>query len=438
MTSALSMAHYEKRVYPFPADPLERVGNILAAYNASSKALAHLLVTRAPATRLELSKRFEVIVAGTALEETDSYNVNRYCRHSLCPLGLVVHEQLPASGRYGYQITYALTDAGRKYGQPAAAAFLEFERKYGFSLFPIFGSTHSTMVDGPKPPLTRALILCELMSGSKRAIDLTKRLNRSELAIGRSLHLLARSGAISYETLNQKTQETQVTLTLGKRAPDRVVPVGGYSRLTPLIVDICLSLEKRRVPITHSAVRTMVRKKHQSRGTDTSLSSSIATVLSGLIQQGYLKRKKFSQHTKSMATITPKGRCVVTELIQPLMKAMQERGQLLSWQRDLLPKVLTHLSEYAEQTGNLYYPLSKSRDKLARQERLELLLKLLQTGNGKTVNQLARTLRISKVTVSQYLSQLATAMPMRKRTQKTVVYYSLRKLEALMLPRRSL
>jgi hypothetical protein len=62
MNSAVPTVQYEKRVYQFPADPLERAGNILAAYNSSAKALTQLIVTRFPATRLELSKRFEALV----------------------------------------------------------------------------------------------------------------------------------------------------------------------------------------------------------------------------------------------------------------------------------------------------------------------------------------------------------------------------------------
>src|SRR6266849_10984775 len=130
-----SSVQYGERVYPFPTDPLERVGNILTAYNASAKAITQLIVTRAPATRLELSKRFEEVVAGTELEETDSYNVNKYCFHSLCPLGLVAEETMPVYHRHPYTITYALTEAGARYGQPAAAAFLTFEQENGISLF---------------------------------------------------------------------------------------------------------------------------------------------------------------------------------------------------------------------------------------------------------------------------------------------------------------
>jgi hypothetical protein len=118
---------YGERIYPFPSDPLERVGNMLTAFNASAKAITQLIVTHAPATRLELSKRFEEVVAGTELETTDSYNVNVYCFYTLCPLGLVAEETMPANVRVPYVIKYSLTEAGSKYGQPAAAFFLAFE-----------------------------------------------------------------------------------------------------------------------------------------------------------------------------------------------------------------------------------------------------------------------------------------------------------------------
>ena len=438
MTSDLPLVQYEKRVYPFPTDPLERVGNNLAAYNSSAKALTQLLITSQPVTRLELSKRFEASVAGTALEATDSYNVNKYCRHSLCPLGLVVHEQMPSSGRYPYVITYALTAAGRRYGQPAAAAFLEFELKNGFSLFPVLGATFSTTTDDPKPKLTRALILCELMKGSKRAIELATSLGRSESVIKRTLPLLARCGVITYTTLNTRTQETQVTFILAKTATGDVVPVSRYSRLTPIIAQICKVLDKRRIPITQSAVSSRVRNKREKSNQGASLNTLVNEVLSGLVKQGYLKREKFSRNTKSMATITAKGICVVENLIIPLMEAMQDGSSLTRWQQTLLPKVQSNLSLYAEKTGALYYPFSKSRDKVERTNRLSLLKKLLQTGNGKTISQLARVLGVNQMTISLYLNQLEEDSPICKKTQKSVAYYSLPDTQEISVSSRSL
>ena len=326
-------------MYPFPTDPLERVGNILAAYNASAKALTQLIVTREPATRLELSKRFETIVSGTALETTDSYNVNVYCSYTLCPLGLVAEEKMPSSGRYSYVISYSLTAAGIRYGQPTAAAFLTFEQENGFSLFPILGPTSSNTPNDPKPPLTRAMLLCELAKGSKRASELAEIIHRSESVTQRSLANLSRAGAVTYSTLDTHTDETQVTFSVAELPVSQVAPVHGFSKVTITIAQICIQMSKRHIPITQSTVSAALREEQKRKTTDLSLRKMVNDVLAGLAEQGYLKRLQFSRHNKSMATITTKGLCVVEKLIKPLMEAMQDGATLNRWQQSFLPMV---------------------------------------------------------------------------------------------------
>lgn len=419
-------APYGDRVYPFPSDPLERAGNILSAYNASAKAITQLIVTRAPATRLALSKRFEEIVTDTVLETTDSYNVNRYCMHSLCPLGFVAEEKLPsATGRQPYVITYALTEAGLIYGQPAAAAFLTFEQENGFSLFSILGPNFSTTPENPKPTLTRSMLLCELAKGSKRAVELEEILHLNQSNTGNSLASLARAGAITYSTLYTVTGETQVTFSIAETAVSHVVPVGKYSKVTPTIAQICIHLYNRHIPITQSTVSAVLRKKQERRATDQSLRKIVSVVLAGLAEQGYLRRLQFSRDTKSMAAITAKGMCVVEKLIKPLMDAMHDGNNLQRWQQTLLPMVQHRLAFYAEQTAALYYPLSKSRNKPELLDRLALLQEILQTTSGLTITQLAGKLRVCQATVSLYLRRLGTTHPIIKTQRKSVAYYSL-------------
>jgi DNA-binding MarR family transcriptional regulator len=433
MNSAVSSVQYEKRTHPFPTDPLERAGNILAAYNSSVKAITQLLVTRIPATRLELSKRFEALVTGTTLETTDSYNVNGYCSHTLCPLGLVVSEKMPSSGRHPYVITYSLTEAGIRYGQPAAAAFLIFEQENGFSLFPILGATFSANQEDLKPPLTRAMLLCELAKGDKQSVELAASLHRSVSMITRSLTRLARSGAITYNTLDLHTDETQVVFSVTDTAAIQIVaPVHGYSQLTPAIAQICIQLDKRHIPITQSAVSALLRKKQERKASAQTLRNMVSDVLAGLVEQGYLRRLQFSRENKSMATITTKGLCVVEKLIKPLIEAMQDGATLNRWQQTLLPKVQNQLPFFAEQTATLFYPLSKSRDKLDRPDRLALLRELLQKNKGITVTQLARKLRVSQMTVSAYLCQLEATDPVTRTRHKSVAYYSMANNETVL------
>ncbi len=429
-----SSVEYGERVYPFPTEVLERVGNILTAYNASAKAITQLIVTRAPATRLELSKRFEEVVAGTALEETDSYNVNKYCFHSLCPLGLVSEETMPVYGRYHYTITYALTEAGARYGQPAAAFFLAFEQGNGISLFSVLGNAYSTTPDDPKPTLTRALLLCELAKGSKRTRELENILHLSESVTTRSLARLARAGAITYSTLFTHTGETQVTFSVAEKTASQAAAVGGFSKLTPTIALICRELHKRHVPITQSTVSAALLEKQERRSTDETVRKMVSEVLAGLAQQGYLKRLQFSRESKSMATITEKGICVVEKLIKPLMEAMQDGNTLKRWQYSLLPKVQRELPFYAQHSAALYYPLSKSQDKPAKLDKLAMLQKILQTSSGITVTQLARKLHVSQVTVSSYLRQLENTYPINKKIYNSVTYYSLHGLRQKITP----
>lgn len=426
MNSAVPSVQYEKQVYPFPIGPLERAGNILAAYNSSAKALTQLIVTRVPATRLELSKRFEALVTGTTLETTDSYNVNQYCFHTLCPLGLVASEKMPSPGRYPYIISYSLTEAGVRYGQPAAAAFLIFEQECGFSLFPILGATFSANQEDRKPPLTHAMLLCELVKGSKQSIELAASLHRSVSMITRSLARLAQAGAITYNTLDLHTDETQVVFSVtGTAASQIVAPVHGYSQLSPAIARICIQLDKRHIPITHFTVREALWEKQERSAPAQTLRKMVSEVLSGLVEQGYLRRLEFSRGNKSKATITAKGICFVEKLLKPLIDAMGDGATLNRWQQTILPKVQNQLPFFVEQTATLYYPLSKSRDKLDRPERLVLLREILQTNSGITVTQLARKLRVSQYTVSLYLRQLGATYPIKKTIHRSVAYYSL-------------
>lgn len=417
---------------PFPEDPIERAGLLLASFNASPKAADQMILTPSTTSTADVNRRFRELYAGTDFGDNlrNREMGTEYLRATLYPIGLVAEEI--SINYFGVsKITgYSLTDAGIQYGQPGAAKFLEFETEEGFSLYPIFGKTGTSSPDEIRTPLIRAKILMSLLGRKQRVIDLAKVVGMHQTQLHPTLNLLRNAEVITYDSINFKTGRQQLTYELTPTFEGDILPVNHNKEFTTMLIHICTQLTRNGIPLTQQNIFEQLPPEVAERWKRKDLlKARISQILLGLSQQGYLQRLKFKSGEFSSVDLTDKGAIVVTKLLHPLLDAMQDGETLTQWRADILPRVSANLDTYVKTTANLYYPYSKSAKLQKHVEYVSGIEALLggqaEREKGMTVSEIAATLGIHRRTVAHYLDELKALGKIKETQDKATRYFSL-------------
>lgn len=411
----------------FPKDPWERFGMLLSALNISTKDGALLLLGRSLTPTTDLEEMFYSLYKGTEIANFSHKTAPGYCHQSLCPIGLVAQEITQDSWGKEKIIGYMITDAGEQYGQPVATAILDFEKRNGFSLYPILGGTAKAPGASIRAPFLRGKILLSLRGGVKRESDIATELKLSASTIGGALAELSQAEVISYNALSLATGKVQVVYVLGDTEV-LTKPVWGDRALTKEVVIIAKQITEQRMSITEANVFPLLTEDIRKRRKERWLRKRIAITLSGLAIQGYLKRGEFKGgETESHAWLTPKGE-VIEEFLRDLLDAVSDGPTLARLRQELLPKVKNKLSEYARVAGELYYPYSRSAMVKEHNYHRARIQEIIQSQPNLTVDDMGENLereglKLSKRFLRNVLLELTNRHRVARENRKGVYYY---------------
>ncbi|EKD65657.1 MAG: hypothetical protein ACD_50C00024G0004 [uncultured bacterium] len=412
----------------FPKNGDERLNALLGSFNMPTKAVVQqLLPYNGYISPDALVRDFREVFKGTELASFDSKSIISYCFNTLCPIGLVAQEYTIEYFGKDKLVGFGLTEAGAKYGIPAACLALYFENERKQSLYPTFGAIHKKNSEEQRTPHTRAKILWLL----NECPNLTEKEVARELGINNStvknsLVALKNAGVIDYKSITPNTGKTQVTYTKGELPEAEVKKVGSRVSLTQDVVRFCEELINDGKDITQDAV--FIKFPEEVRGKYKALRRDINITLSGLAHQEFLQRGQFiGGKIQSHAQITEKGKAIVSGFLTPLIGLLQEDNATRHWlEREIVPVVTRDLKAYAQNSGELYYPHSPSFLRKQFQENIGRLREILSVSSKPLTNvELSEIIGIHQSTVRAYLNKtLASELQIEER--KGVCYYSMK------------
>ncbi len=203
LESEIPIAEMARLSEPFPEEPELRLKQCLSVINTSPKCVTMFLIPGQGQfiEPKELRKEFARVNSGSVFEAADTRTAEVYCQYSLKPHGMLIEEISFIQTGSRRVLGYSLTEAGEKYGKPAAAIALLFEFQNKFSLFEVFGSSNEPKNTGNSSPYVRAKILTFLfeLQASARLAHIAKELHLSESSVSNSLRALVASGVVEYE-----------------------------------------------------------------------------------------------------------------------------------------------------------------------------------------------------------------------------------------------
>jgi len=400
----------------FPSDPKERLAAVLAGFaNREAKAVTLLLLRDYPKGGQDLWQEF--------LEVTDNrwmigWNGPKgYCRDSLIPVGMVAEELFLSMGTLEFTLGYTTTEAGEHYGKPIAAFLLRKAVEYGYSFFPIFGSTCST--GASRAPSNRAKILELLVQNPVhlRTADITSLLGFEERTLaGQHLRALDKAGLISYSAVGaEESGYASFQWRPGKKLKEEVIDLGHYPLLTR---DIARILASKGEPMNREDLQKALPKSF--RGKIRSL-SNISEVLNCLLHQGFaIARFRGEKHSE--IKLLEKGERFYQEVIWPIKEALSD-GPGLAEMRALM----TGWPNFAPEAVRLYKevsPHAQGKSRAVWQRKIFGLLELRP--DGLRPKEISDSLSdLSHPRAISLLNEFFRDGLVRKRKEGRAVYYCL-------------
>lgn len=398
---------------------------LLGAFNGAPKAITFLLLPEGqPVRQRELSGLFLSAVAETPLAEFNPLVTWRYIDITLQPAGLVAETVYPGAGRNALNDTlFRRTEAGERYGVPAAALILDFEWRHEVSLRKILGKTASPSQDQIRAPYVRSEILLMLdgLTDPVRRQDIIARLGFTPSIVTGALEHLARNGLIEYAAVSR---------TVPGIVAYEVVPgtdVRGSRRSRPAIDEIGQIC--RQLAFGGSFTADMVEQRLSPEfltrwKSDHALKNFIKKTLSRFTREGFLRRQEFKGGEKySDALIMPRGRTVVRELLLPLRALVRDDPAADSIRSQIVPRVRQRFRDYARNSAELYYPHSTSRRIAEGATDFAAIMAMIRKGNGVSVRDISLALGLERSTVINHIRVMQQAYALADETRGVTKYY---------------
>ena len=313
----------------FPSDPEARFEAVFSAIgNSEAKCLTLLCLEQSVQTGWELHRRF--LEASRRVWKTNRKLQANYCLKTLVPIGLVAEVDSLYDGVAEYVVGFRLTEAGRKYGQPAAVFLLEKSKDLPYSLNKIFGQTARGRGE-TRSVLNRAAILSSLAKNPReqRTVDIAGELGLEPTIVGSHLEHLSCLGLVDYQSVSTE-EKGYASYELLKRADfSRVKSVRTLQNLTREVYRLLLELKA-----ADAGQLAEILKSQFPKSKIATLKSEISRVLSGLSRQGVCQPQLFvGGKIQSRAEISKLGAQIAQELILPIKQALADDQRLLAnWQ----------------------------------------------------------------------------------------------------------
>ena len=355
----------------------------------------------------------------------------KHCQESLSPIGLVTKEALSYDGTaWGYQIT----EFGIHTGIPFAGLLLKWSYEHpNSSLYKMFASTSSPAVkdeqtlEKKRAQETRYKIFWEAVTNPRSRIrlqDIANDTNENEWLIGMHLTRLGNNGVISYEA---NTAGKPFSYFRRKEiVPDQEPKQ--YKNSKTLSAQVYDLLTRQYLSIEETA-NLLINKYPRYESLDrNSLGQDVAKILSDLVKQGYLERKKFSHGFQSELTLSEEQREAIVCLVTLIDKFKNGDSKTIEEGRRFAQKVSSDPNLFSELMLKAK-EASPNANRTNREEMSSVLLTILQGYPNSTTNQIMKILekdydkRLTSHGVSNNLSRLVNEnLIISRKTQSGNVY----------------
>ncbi|MBI2451477.1 hypothetical protein HYV50_00185 [Candidatus Pacearchaeota archaeon] len=399
----------ESREKPFPTDLEERLNAILNVVNTELKTATLLHLDDVPREGSEIKARVrETIGKDFYLPQSRAFGA--YCHDTLYPIGILAEEVVTRESDSSIYLGYRLTDAGNKYGLPICFFTIEHVARTGRSMFEILGSTSSQRK--MRAPLTRVKILKELGEKTLRAVDLAERISIDNENIRFLLSPLQKVGFVYFDSIGESKRGNPISeyhWIEGKK-PEEAETVHSYLTLTNNIAE---ELSKKG----------NLNLKQLSEIFPSSGSHNIVHVVSGLIEQGLVKRGKWQSGKKySEIKLLDEGRKFLDGYISVIEDCLNDGGTLGKLQEPYREDTNQTFEDKLQMAINYYVKLSPHINTRSREETNEKILKFLSENPGSRPCEIYKAFHLYSVTY--FLTPLVKAGILKKvKVGKTARYF---------------
>lgn len=392
----------------------QRLERVTSSFNTSPQAIIVLSLGSSLEYGWEIEKRLACLYQGTEIGEWFlGKGILRGYMQTLVDMGLVWQDSGERDRRGRVLRRFALTAFGLLYGQPIAAAFVDFEKRHKASFNPIFGQTAVNQEGKTRAPTTRSLTLLILRSGGKSIAEIERVMGTYGITkdvVAEAVVALTQGGMVVRRGLRVSMPWTEY----GFRDIPAQAKTGPVEKkpLTSRVLDICEEIKaKGGERVTRREVYDRLPPSIKENRDRRVFLTEITTILRRFEERGYLERRLFEGRKRYPdVELTEKGELLVEEFVLPLIDALSGGETLTQWRQELLPHVKGALGLHAQETGRLYYPHSKSRRKEQYRQDEVLILSLFGEEGGfpkpQTAYQLLLKAGIPPRTLKRHLREL--------------------------------
>jgi hypothetical protein len=312
----------DKSVGSFPDNPENMLEAILSCVNGELKQAAILTLDRNPQTSSEIRQNIGSMVNRPL---PDSGTFERYCIHTLIPVGFVAQR---AYGKgLGMSTSYfSISEAGERYGQPISLFSLRYAVDNNKSLRKILGSTQSS--GDSRGPYNVARMLELICEGHNKISDIVVRLGINNICVTRHLRILKKEGFLSFDSIDLESPGRQIFSWKKSKQPGEVRPDARYPQLTRQVAEyLCTNQTGDRQSIGQGLGVKHVRK--------------ISKVLIDLFNQGLVDARFSSYNPKvhvrqrSEITAHESSYAFINNYLKPVRQALADNTVLQQMRQDL-------------------------------------------------------------------------------------------------------
>lgn len=392
----------------FPTDRMERLGAVLSVVHAGPK--SYLLRALPENGDLADLSDLSAMMASVVKQTNFKYSINTlrlvqdYLEQSLVNIGMVVKVLNVEAAGHQIPVAYGLTQAGIRYGIPAASMALVFEQENpDISLYEVFGSTSSHSNLERRAPIDRAMILMYMQAMDRPVSypDIHHNLPHVDKTVAwQSLQNLTLSGVIE-----------RVTSVDGYVVP----PVGerdhAATELFPdekVVYDACKMIVRERKVVSLDRLLGFMGLLN-----DPEVVSVIQYTLTVLTQKHLL-----AEHYRNEYGFTPTGRIIVSNFLTPLMQLVSDEP--IEGLADIVTGVGRNLPMYAINAIDHYAPHARAtkRQELAKVTPL-ILACVADFPEGITLQDLAKNLDQKWQSLRSYIEKMVEAGTLTKTRSKS-------------------
>lgn len=367
----------------FPDDLEGRMSSVLNAVNTELKTVTLLHLDDRPADSIEIRDRIRDTRGEGYLPLLG--NFGRY-GNTLHDIALVAKQTVVRDNGETQVLGYSLTEAGRKYGVPIAEHVLKWVVDNDLSMYNVLGST--TSKGKTRSPENRVGILEALSTGEASEKELADFLDLlPHVALG-SLIGLDKIGFVEFDSIGAKPKRFSKYVWIDGKNPEDVETIRGYATLTKKIAQ---EMSKGQ-ELENNSLSKIVGYKYFS---------NVSSVLTGLEEQGFLRRTTPYQTKVSLskAKILEPGQRFLEEVILPVQKHLVDEAVLETdfGERD---------SEYVAKGIDIYRRVSPYINKVSPSERIQQIKNYLLRNSGATSKEISGAIGLGVSGVLGYMGKM--------------------------------